>query len=433
MLTSVQKAFELWRAAVPALAFTQVTNVFAPVDITIGPADLGPLDSAGNGKLGNTHLTSEITINNNATAIFVPQLPGGNSLLGVVAHEIGHAIGIGHSTTPGTLMYPFSSVTETLAPEDVEAARALYGWGSQRAVADVGTDASPALCVCGSFLVMAWRGIGDDDQIWNSRTTDGVNWSPQSVIPGAASTDGPALAWDGATLWLAIRGVPDDDALYWATSSDLGDHWSAVAPIPGTGSACAPSLTVVGAVPLMVRRGIPGDDALYYTTWRNPWATQQRIGGAGSADRPSVCVGLDNLPRMVWRGIPGDDSLYTTSLVQMFWQPQQQLSWVIVGNGPQGTVGIGIPGSIMGPTVVNTGDGRLFLAWQGVPGDDGVYFTQAAIGPGGQPSIEWSSQVSIGIGTSQRPAIVSFRELPFIAWKGVHDDHNIYTITQVKS
>jgi hypothetical protein len=180
-------------------------------------------------------------------------------------------------------------------------------------------------------------------------------------------------------------------------------------------------------------RGIPDDDALYYSSWRKPWAPQQRIGGAGSADRPSVCVGLDNLPRIVWRGIPGDDSLYTTSMVGRFWQPQQQLSWVIVGNGPQATVGIGIPGSIVGPTVVNTGDGRLFLAWQGIPGDDSIYFTQAAIGPDAQPSIEWSSQAGIGIGTSQRPAIVSFRGLPFIAWKGVQNDHNIYTITQITS
>jgi len=190
---------------------------------------------------------------------------------------------------------------------------------------------------------------------------------------------------------------------------------------------------MTGAGPLLVWRGISGDDALYFTRWQNPWAGQQRIGGMGSADRPSVCVGFDGVPRMVWRGIPGDDSLYTSTLVGQFWQPQQQLSWVIAGNGSQGTVGIGVPGSSVGPTVTNAGD-RVFLTWHGVPGDDGIYFTQAAAGPGGQPSIEWSSQAVLeGIGTSERPAIAMFIGLPFIAWKGVGGDHAIYTTRQVRS
>jgi hypothetical protein len=432
MQSSITRAFALWTKAVPALVFNHLPS---GGDISIGVGDLGaPNPTTGNVMLWLTQPDgSAITFNNNIRVSFVPALPGGNSLLGVAAHEIGHAIGILHSTTPGTLMFPFSSVTETLANLDIAAVRALYGWTPQREVQGIGTDSSPALCVCGPWLVMAWKGIGDDDRIWLSRTTDGENWLPQRSVRGTGTTDGPTLAWDGATLWLAIRGVPGDDALYWATSGDLGDNWSAVTQIPGTGSVCAPSLTVVGGVPLLVWRGISGDDALYYTTWRNPWAAQQQIGGTGSEDRPSVCVGFDNLPRMVWRGVPGDDSLYTSTLVGQFWQPQQQLSWVIAGNGPQGTVGIGVPGSSVGPTITNAG-GSVFLAWQGVPGDDGIYFTQAAAGPGGVPPIEWSGQAVVeGIGTSHRPAIVMFMGLPFMAWKGVHDDHAIYRTRQVQT
>ena len=92
--------------------------------------DLGaPNPTTGSVTLGSTEPDgSRITFNNNSAVTFVPALPGGNSLLGVAAHEIGHAIGILHSTTPGTLMFPFSSVTETLASEDISAVRALYGW-----------------------------------------------------------------------------------------------------------------------------------------------------------------------------------------------------------------------------------------------------------------------------------------------------------------
>jgi Matrixin len=433
MQSSIAKAFNLWKTAVPALGFNFLPNGGGDIVIVVG--DLGaPNPTTGSVTLGSTEPDgSRITFNNNAAVTFVPALPGGNSLLGVAAHEIGHAIGILHSTTPGTLMFPFSSVTETLASEDIAAVRALYGWTPQRPVPGIGTDASPALCVCGPWLVMAWRGIGDDDGIWCSRSTDGFSWSPQRSVPGTGTTDGPALAWDGTTLWLAIRGVPDDDALYWTTSGDLGDHWGPVTQIPGTGSGCAPSLTVAGGVPLLVWRGIPGDDALYYSTWQNPWAKQEQIGGTGSEDRPSVCVGFDNLPRMVWRGIAGDDSLYTTTLIGQFWQPQQQLSWIVAGNGPQGTVEIGIPGSSVGTTITNAGD-RIFLAWRGVPGDSGVYFTQATAGPAGQPPIEWSSQALVeGIGTSHRPAIVTFMGLPFMAWKGIDGDHAIYTNRQARS
>jgi Matrixin len=431
MKSSITAAFALWSKAVPALGFQFAQS---GGDIAIGVGNLGAPNPSGSVTLGSTAPDgSSITFNNNSGVSFVPTLPGGNSLLGVAAHEIGHAIGILHSTTPGTLMFPFSSVTETLASEDIAAVRALYGWTPQREVPGIGTESSPALCVCGPWLVMAWRGIGDDDAIWLSRTTDGINWSPQQEVPGTGTTDGPALAWDGTKLWLAIRGVPGDDALYWATSTDLGVTWSEVSQIIGTGSVCAPSMTMSGGVPLMVWRGIPGDDALYYTTWQNPWAAQQQIGGTGSADRPSVCVGLDNRPRMVWRGIPSDDSLYTSTLIGQFWQPQQQLSWVIAGNGPQGTVGIGIPGSIVGPSITNGGN-TLFMTWQGVPGDDSIYFTQAAAGPDGVAQIEWSSQAAVeGIGTSNRPAIAMFAGLPFLAWKGVGDDHGVYTTRQARS
>ena len=103
------------------------------------------------------------------------------------------------------------------------------------------------------------------------------------------------------------------------------------------------------------------------------------------------------------------------------------------GQRTAGNGGIGVPGSSVGTTITNAGD-RIFLAWRGVPGDSGVYFTQATAGPAGQPPIEWSSQALVeGIGTSHRPAIVTFMGLPFMAWKGIDGDHAIYTNRQVRS
>jgi hypothetical protein len=425
-------AFRKWSNVAPALTFNALTTG-DPGDIHLHGADLGP-----SGALGKTQWDgSDIQFNKNAAVIFSAQQPDpAPTLLAVATHEIGHALGLMHSTNPASVMFPFNSSTETLDPEDVAAIRALYGWAPQTLISGIGTDASPALCACGGTLVMAWKGIGDDHRIWMANSTDGQGkkWTPQSVVPGAASADGPALAWDGAVLWLALRGVPGDDGLYWATSSNLGNTWSSVAKIPGTGSSNSPSIAIFNGAPILVWKGLAGDSGLYFTLWQspgNPWLPQFNIGGMGSADRPAICIDFAGLPRMVWRGIEDDHVLYTSTLVSepgvQFWQPQQILEWIVVGNGPQGTVGIGTPGSSAGPGITSSA-GKVFLVWQGVPGDDGIYFTQAAAGPGGVPPVEWSSQAKVpGVGTSGRPAIAAFGGRVFLAWKGVHDDHNIFT------
>jgi hypothetical protein len=445
LATTVKTAFNLWAAATipspgrsPSLQVSPAVSGSADVAVGVGLLSAPAAGSTtGDGK--------SITIS--STASFSPSNPvaaGTCSLLAVVTHEVGHALGLLHSTNPASVMNPSNCTLETLSPEDIAAVRVLYAWQGQTAIANVGTDQSPALCACGNSLVMAWRGINETN-LWVSRSDDGVKWTPQARVLGAASTDGPALAWDGSTLWMVFRGISDDDGLYWATCTDTSANFaqgfSPVQRIPNTGSRNGPSVTIFNGEPLLVWRGAEDDDTLYYATHKGVWSGQQSIGGVGSDDRPGVCIDFNGQPRMVWRGIKSDDSLYTSALVGSFWQPQDAVRWIIAENtGPTQTVGIGFPGSDLGPSAATSDAGQLsftggaavaknvFLVWRGIHNDSGIYFTQGVPGGPGQPPIEWSTQAVIGgVSTSHRPGIALLAGRIHIVWKGSGNDTTIWT------
>lgn len=57
--------------------------------------------------------------------------PTGYNLFIVVAHELGHSLGLSHSSDPGALMYPTYAYTDPnefiLPQDDIDGIQAIYG------------------------------------------------------------------------------------------------------------------------------------------------------------------------------------------------------------------------------------------------------------------------------------------------------------------
>lgn len=433
-------AFQRWQNAVtvsgstaPALTLNFVAPP-APADITVSFASLNPTPPGPFVVRGLT-ASDGSTIQLDSATVWAPNVaalaPGSRDMLAVAMHEIGHALGLLHSTSDGSVMNPFTGTVENLTPDDVNGASALYGWEPQRIIPNRGSDRGPALCACGGVLAMAWKGIGDDHQIFYSTSTDGVNWSPQVAIPGIGTSDSPSLAWDGANLWMAWKGVPGDSGLFFATTNNPF-AWPANPGqlIPGVGSSAGPSVAMTPG-PSLAWKGVEGDSGLFFSVFtagaNPPWSAQQKIAGVGSSDRPALIADVNGLPLLVWKGIAADSNLFASNRTSVFWQPQQKVSWIVPGNGPAGGTDVDFPGSLFGPGVARVGN-RVMLFWRGTGEDQQIWFTQRALDTvGGAQVIEWSSQGNIpDVGTSHRPAAAFFLGRIHLVWKGVGNDHNIF-------
>jgi hypothetical protein len=122
---------------------------------------------------------------------------------------------------------------------------------------------------------------------------------------------------------------------------------------------------------------------------------------------------------MFWKGIDGDSNVYFSWIDNQpnaIWQVQRPVIYTEAQTG--GNVSINI-GTSDRPAAVVRGN-AIVLAWKGVSDDTGLYFAYLE-------NDEWSGQIHIsGVGSSTGPGLTTLNGRLYLSWKGIPDDTGLY-------
>jgi len=164
----VQQAFQVWDDAC-RIKFIQVADS-AQSDIRVAN---DYIDGAGSTlgiceswAQGGSMVASAIRIDEDAYSSV-------GKFLAVVTHEVGHAIGLGHSPSPSDLMHAYSDGQFTLSDDDIAGALSLYGQDLQFIMGTVASESllgtAEADSIFGGMGADTIDGLGGDDLIFGGQ------------------------------------------------------------------------------------------------------------------------------------------------------------------------------------------------------------------------------------------------------------------------
>jgi len=196
-----------------------------------------------------------------------------------------------------------------------------------------------------SSLYLAWRGADGDQGIYAVRTSTlgpaNYGFNTSCKIPNAGTATGVSLTTLGNKVYMAWRGVGDDKNIYWSrlNSADVCHGWEAQHRLSDRGTASVPAIAVYNGKMVMVWRGIDDDRGIYWSQFdgNTSWSPQQKVPGIGTdsittkdprsipivAARPGLAA-YNGLLYMAWRGIGDDQNIYWTTFDGKRWNPAPQ-------------------------------------------------------------------------------------------------------------
>jgi Matrixin/Putative peptidoglycan binding domain len=394
--TAIAEAFGLWQAVTP-LSFTQVPIASTPdIVIRFAGGDHGdgfPFDSVGGviahaffpppnlgAFAGDSHFDEAET-----WSVDLP--PSGTDLVTVAAHEFGHALGLGHSFIPGTLMYPFyGGPHRFLHPDDIAGIRAIYDWEDLGGVLTDGVGAAFGPQKPGAPVIeLVCFAAGTDRALWLRGWMSGFQWNPWESQGGETYSAPAAVGWGPGRLDVFALGAnrslwhkaadatppqtPQPPPWPWSEWEDLGGFWTDGVAVSSWAENRLDCFTV------------GTDRALWHKAWDgSSWSSWESLGGEiysapaavswGPNRIDAIALGVD---RAVWH---------------LAWDGSSWSAWEHLGGF--WTHGVGI--SSRGPDTLDcftvgtdralwhkVWNGSAWGAWESLGGE--IYSAPAAVCP----------------------------------------------------
>jgi len=426
----IMSAFVQWQMVASAFfAFTFVAaGTGEDIKVSFVGSSVNPKFGTPGGVLGDGEYPPGGTIRLDAAETWTA-----NTLLGIALHEIGHVLGLSHSNTPGSLMYPLGPPSVAIDAESRTVIAALHGWEPQQRLPDRATSSRARLGVTSStnftshveIAHMVWKGSREDPGIYHAELlADG--WTPQTRVGAVGCSHSPSLTQIrvpgsptlATGLLMAWKGVGTDPGVYWTRNMGLG--WEPQRRIAGIGSSASPSLANLNGTVYMAWKGVRDDSGIYWSQHdgNEGWSPQSRVRGVGTSDAPALVVYRARV-MMFWKGIGEDHTGYYSEyepVVEQIWRPQRRIEYADyeVGGGVSEAIGTtaALAAALRGDTIV--------LCWKGAEGDSGIWMSHF-------DGTDFGGQVRVaGIGTSVGPSVVHVDGRILMAWKGIDGDNTIW-------